>query len=287
MVRSDGIIGFFCYSPIDMKIQKSTLSYQDQSSNALIFLPEIGDEGVTEISKTIAIFTHGYTSDKSSIINWPIRLAEVGVASILFDLPGHYLGNFSEVLDFEYFKAHAHELFFQAFEILKNKFNEEYPLSSHHFDREHCRLLLSGHSLGAMLSLKALMLPEFEGFEKRSVSIGLGMAPVGVVHLFDTPFYKSTLRVRSQLVSPALHPDLVFPWIKEEKKVLAISNQHIHLISGTDDLVVGNDGMERFAESLIAKKNTVTIEKPNRLPHHEPQFAASHIKKYLKKINWI
>ena len=61
----------------------------------------------------------------------------------------------------------------------------------------------------------------------------------------------------------------------------------IHLITGIDDLVVGNDGMERFAEALALQNNTVTIEKPNKLPHHEPQLAAVHIKNVLKKINWL
>ena len=113
------------------------------------------------------------------------------------------------------------------------------------------------------------------------------MAPKNVVHLFDTPFYKSTLKVREQLVSPALNPDNVFPWIKEEKNHLNLENQDIHLISGIDDLVVGEDGVERFKQALEEKNNRVTMEKPSKLPHHEPQLAAAHVKKYLKSINWL
>ena len=270
-----------------MKIIKETIKYRDQLTNAFVFMPEQGNENEAAVTSSIAIFTHGYSADKGSIINWPIRLAEVGVACILFDLPGHYLGNFSEVDDFDHFKNHAHELFFQAFLKLKECFLIEYPLNEHFFDADHLRLILGGHSLGAMLSLKALMLREFEAYEKRSICVGLGMAPKDVVHLFDTPFYKSTLRIREQLVSRALSSENVFPWIKDEKKILDVTNQHIHLITGVDDLVVGEDGMERFAESLRMKNNTVTIEKPNKLPHHEPQFAAAHVKKYLKKINWL
>lgn len=269
-----------------MKVTKAFLNYQDQKTNALIFLPEVG-QADSPVLPTFAIFTHGYTADKSSILNWSIRLAEAGVSVILFDLPGHYLGNFSEVLDFKQFKETAHELFHSAFLKLKSAFIDEFPLYEHMLDKSELKLVFGGHSLGAMLSLKALMLKEFADFQKLSISVGLGMAPKDIVHIFDTPFYKSTLKIREQLVSPALCPDNVFPWIKEEKVSLDISNQTVHLITGADDLVVGADGMERFAESLIAKNNTVTFEKPLKLPHHEPQLAAAHVKKYLKKINWI
>ncbi len=266
-----------------MKIVKNYLNYQDQKTNVMYFLPAVTDE----VKPTFVVITHGYTADKSSIITWAIRLAEVGASVALFDLPGHYQGNYSEVNDFEYFKSHAHELFPQAFSGLMAAFKEEFPLNEHFLEPEQLKLALGGHSLGAMLSLKAISLPEFEKYEKRAIGVGLGMAPRGVVHLFDTPFYKSTLNVREQLVSPALKPDNVFPWIKDEKNNIQISNQDIHLITGIDDLVVGDDGMERFKESLELKNNRVTIEKPSKLPHHEPTLAASHVKKYLKKIGWI
>ncbi|MFA6237588.1 MAG: alpha/beta fold hydrolase [Bacteriovorax sp.] len=270
-----------------MNIIKVLLDYQNQKTNALIFLPEVGGDESTQILPVFAVLTHGYTADKSSILNWPIRLAEAGVSSILFDIPGHYLGNFSEVSDFGHFKEHAHELFLGAFLKLKESFLEQFPLNENMLESDQLKLVLAGHSLGAMLSLKALMLPEFAPYKKLSISVGLGMAPKDIVHLFDTPFYKSTLRIREQLVSPALCSENVFPWIKDEKVALDVHAQTIHLITGIDDMVVGEDGMERFAESLIAKNNKVTIEKPTKLPHHEPQMAASHVKKYLKKIGWI
>ena len=264
-----------------MKIIKLLLDYQNQKTNALVFLPD------SDPKPTFAIFTHGYTADKSSIINWPIRLTEVGVSCILFDLPGHYLGNYSEVHDFEYFKNHAHELFYSAFLGLKKSFKEEFPLYENLLDPEQLKIVLGGHSLGALLSMKALMLQEFRDFKKLSIAVGLGMAPKNIVHLFDTPFYKSTLKIREQLVSPALKADNVFPWIKEEKVNLDLRGATVHLITGIDDMVVGEDGMERFMEILLLKDNTITMEKPNKLPHHEPQLAAAHVKKYLKKINWL
>ncbi|MBC7714439.1 MAG: alpha/beta fold hydrolase [Rhizobacter sp.] len=266
-----------------MKITKNTLDYQDQKTNVMYFLPDLNDE----VKPTFVLLTHGYTSDKSSIITWAIRLAEAGASVALFDLPGHYQGNYSEVKDFSYFKEHAHELFPQAFNGLISAFLEEFPLNEHFTQPAMLKLALGGHSLGAMLSLKALKLPEFELFEKRAIGVGLGMAPKDVVHLFDTPFYKSTLNVREQLVSPELKPDNVFPWIRDEKYNIELADSDIHLITGIDDLVVGDDGMERLQESLSKKNNRVSIDKPSKLPHHEPALAASYVKKYLKKINWI
>ena len=266
-----------------MKILKDYLPYSDQKTNVMYFLPDLTEE----VKPTFVVMTHGYTADKSSIINWAIRLSEVGVSCALFDIPGHYQGNYSEVHDFEHFKSHAHELFFEAFKGLTSAFKEEFPLNEHFLEPSNMKLALAGHSLGAMLSLKAATMKEFESFDKRIIGVGFGMAPKEVVHLFDTPFYKSTLKVREQLVSPELKPDNVFPWIKEEKSTIQITGQTIHLISGEDDLVVGSDGMERFMESLTGKGNTVTMEKPTKLPHHEPSYGASHVKKYLKKINWI
>ncbi len=266
-----------------MKIVKHTLDYQDQKTNILYFFPDLD----VELKSTFAIFTHGYTSDKSSIINWPIRLAEVGVPCALFDLPGHFLGNYSEVTDFDHFKEHAHKLFLEAFKGLSATFIKEFPLNEDFTQGPDFKLVLGGHSLGAMLALKAMSEEELSAINKLAIGVGLGHAPTNVVHLFDTPFYKSTLNVREQLVSKALCPDNVFPWIKDEKNNLTLSNSTVHLITGEDDLVVGNDGMERLAASLELNNNVVTMEKPSKLPHHEPQLAASHVKKYLKKINWI
>lgn len=270
-----------------MKIIKVYLNYQNQKTNALVFLPLNEEDDNVKPLPTFALLTHGYTADKSSLLNWAVRLTEAQVSVILFDLPGHYLGNFSEVLDFDYFKNHAHELFYTAFLKLQEQFLENFPHEKNLILKENLKLILAGHSLGALLSLKALMLPEFLEYQKLSISVGLGLAPTNVVHLFDTPFYKSTLKIREQLVSLALKPDNVFPWIKEEKQSLNIEGAVIHLITGVDDVVVGEEGMEKFAAMMTAKGNTVTMERPSKLPHHEPQLAAPYVKKHLKKINWI
>jgi hypothetical protein len=261
-----------------MKIIKDYLPFKDQKTNVFYFLPD----GDVEHAKSFAIFSHGYTADKSSILNWALRLSEVGVSCALFDLPGHYLGNFSEVVSFEDFKHTSHQLFLEAFKDLKKHYLSHYPLNDYLLSENQFELVLGGHSLGALLALKALNLSEFELYKKRAIGVGIGMAPKKVVHLFDTPFYKSTLMVREQLVSPELNSENVFPWIKKEKEDIILKNQTIHLITGIDDLVVGDDGMERFEARLSELGNIVTTEKPTKLPHHEPQLAAGHIKKYLK-----
>jgi hypothetical protein len=261
-----------------MKIVKSEIPYLKIKTQCFVFLPDPGEV----LKPTWALFTHGYTSDKSSILNWSVRLAEMGVASVLFDLPGHYLGNFSEVDNFSDFKNHAHELFQAAYVELHKNFLENFPLEENFTTQNNFQLVFGGHSLGAMLAIKALKLDFFKDFKRRAIGVGIGMAPKHVVHIFDTPFYQATLKVRSQLVSKELNPDNVFPWIKQEKADLKIANEHIHLITGIDDLVVGDDGLERFMEKLQSLNNTVTFEKPTKLPHHEPELASGHIKKYFK-----
>ncbi len=265
-----------------MLLLKETIQYLDTKTNALLFIPDLE----VPFSKTFAVFTHGYTSDKSSIFTWATRLSEVGIPTVIFDLPGHYLGNYSEVTSFESFKSEAPKLFVTAYKSLRQNYLEHFPLNESLIDEYDLRLVLGGHSLGALLSLKALELEEFKNLKKLSISVGLGMAPIKHIHLFDTPFYKSTLKIREQLVSPELRSENVFPWIKEEKEKLNLKDQRIHLITGADDVVVGDDGMERLRD-LLEKNNHVTLEKPTKLPHHEPELAASHIKKFLKDIKWF
>ena len=180
-------------------IKKSQITYLDQKLNALIFLPDAN----AKLVKASAVFTHGYTSHKSSILTWATRLAEEGIATIIFDQPGHYLGTFSEVNDFEEYKEHAPKLFRQAFEQLRANLSYDVTKDS------GFNLILGGHSLGALLSLLALESNELSEFCPMSLCVGLGMPPKGVTHIFDTPFYKSTLNVRRQLVSPAISPDII------------------------------------------------------------------------------
>lgn len=257
---------------MEIIVKKIRLSWNGRllaPTHGLLFVPE-------QKSSSLALLCHGYTSHKGSLLTWASRLAEEGMPTLIFDVPGHYLGNFSEVENFDEFKNYAHELFAEAYETAKQELNQSVE-----------GLVLGGHSLGALLAIKAMNLPEFSALKKVSIAVGLGMPPKKVVHIFDTPFYKSTLKLREQLVSPAIKPDNVFPWIKEEKENLTIVRERIHLITGEDDMVVGDDGMERFAEHLEKQGNHVTWEKPKKLAHHVPENAAAHVKKFLKDEAWL
>lgn len=260
-----------------IKIVKTKIPYIDQELNTLLFIPAVDSNPV----KAFAVFTHGYTSHKSSILSWGTRLAEEGIATAIFDQPGHYLGTYSEVESFETYKAEAPKLFFTALKELETSFNEVFPLSSGVVEEEGFKLILGGHSLGALLSLIALETSEYKETEIMSLCVGLGMPPSGVTHIFDTPFYKSTLNVRRQLVSPAISPDIIFPWIKERKSQLNINKKRIHFITGADDVVVGKDGTQLMVDYLQAD-NEVSYEKPTKLAHHMPELAAPHIKKFLR-----
>jgi len=262
-------------------LKKTKLSYKDQEVHALLFLPDPSKE----VKPSFGVFTHGYTSHKASILSWPSRLVEEGMSCIIFDLPGHYLGGFAEVENFEEFKAEAPNLFELGFQALKNAFIEEFPLYDHYFDSDELKVAIGGHSLGALLSLLALEKMSLENV--MAVCVGLGLPPAGVTHIFDTPFYKSTLNIRGQLVSPALCPKNIFPWIKEAKEDLSMKDSRVHFITGEDDLVVGDDGSERLVKNINHSGNHVSLEKPSRLPHHQPELAASHVKRFLKEQGFI
>lgn len=260
-----------------IKIQKNKLTYLDQQLNSMIFTPSPD----TKLAQALAIFTHGYTSHKASILSWATRLTEEGIPTIIFDQPGHYLGTFSEVSDFELYKANAPGLFKKAFIDLETVINEEFPLTPININSDEYRVILGGHSLGALLSLTALESNDFQEHNAISLCVGLGMPPEGVTHIFDTPFYKSTLNTRRQLVSPAISPEVVFPWIKKRKEELVLTGKRIHFITGADDVVVGKNGTQIMVDSL-SSNNNVSYDSPSKLPHHMPELAAPHIRKFLK-----
>ena len=210
------------------------------------------------------------------------RLAEEGLASILFDLPGHYLGNFSKVESFEQFTTEGPKLFSHALSALKNEINQKWT------DSFETQIICGGHSLGALMALKGLELSEFNQYKNvLAILVGFGLPPEGMTHLFDTPFYKSTLNLRAQIVDPMIPPEKIFPWIKNQKMSLKTTGKRIHFITGEDDVVVGKDGSQRLADLLIELQNEVTLSKPARLPHHQPDMAAPHIKKWLKDNHYL
>lgn len=247
-------------------ILKINLKVRNTVVNALAFIPY--DNLKTE---TLAIFGHGYTSHKGSILAWAQKMYEEGVACVIFDQPGHFLGSFNEVESFEAFKEDAPALYQEAYKFL---------VATLKFEPKN--LIIGGHSLGALTSLIALEKEYFKHLNCVCICVGFGLPPKGMNHIFETPFYKTTLHVRSLLVSEKIAPDLVFPWIRQRKEELQIIHHRIHFITGADDAVVGKDGSERLCEFLSESGNIVSIEKPAKLSHHMPELAAPHIKKFLK-----
>jgi len=251
-----------------MKIEKLNLEYKNGHVGALIVRP------ADTLPTTVAVFTHGYTSHKGSLLNWVMRLSELNIASLVFDLPGHYLGTFSEIDSFDDFVKVGPSLFESGLKGLLKCIGKE---------AQDVNLILGGHSLGALMAIKASELPFLNTCLKQSlICVGFGLPPEGVTHVFSTPFYKSTLDARSQLVSPHLGPDVILPWIKEQKKGLKISGKSIFLLTGEDDVVVGKNGTEELERVLKKNGNEVILLKPNKLAHHVPENAAPHIKKLVK-----
>jgi hypothetical protein len=253
---------------MSVKLVTKTITNEYFEFNSIAFIPSKD----TETRSEWALFTHGYTASKSDCLSWAQRLSEAGVPSVIFDLPGHHLGSFNKVNSFDDFKEHSHECFVEAFKFL-----------SQEIDTPCEKLVLGGHSLGALLSIKALELDFFSAFEKIAIGVGIGIGQHKTVHLFESSFYEKTLNIRRQLVDENIDSDLVFPWIKDQKLVLDTSGKRIHLITGQDDVVVGEGGMEALRFNLESQDNEVTFSEPRKLPHHEPSMAASHVYNFLKK----
>lgn len=257
-------------------IHKTQLSLPWFSVNALAFIPDDSDK------RARAVFSHGYTSQKSDCLPWAVRLSESGVPTIIFDWPGHYLGSFNEAKSLDEFTNHAHKLFGEAWKRLEDLI----PVGS---IPSADTAILGGHSLGALMSMKGMSLLEFQNLKTLCIAVGFGLNPTlkSASHVFETTFYQKTLSIRKQLVSPAINPDVIFPWIKDEKTRLNIKGQRIHLITGTDDLVVGAGGMTDMERHLKLMGNTVTSFEPTKMPHHEPSMAGPHLYAFLKEeLNW-
>lgn len=253
------------------QIKKVILNSGPLSSHALLFIPD-------KIKmKGFHLSTHGYTADKGSILNWATRMAELGLPSAIFDLPGHYLGSYNEVEDFEDFSHCTPQLFIEALTHLK-KFT---PIAHDDF-----KLFLSGHSLGALMAIKALELPFFQENKKNTyiTLIGFGLSPHTGKHLFESTLFEKTMEVRAQLVSPALHPKVMLPWIRTLKGSIHVSGYNFYLITGEDDIVVGKEGSEHMAEILQLQGNHVQLEKPTRLPHNQPELATSYLASFIRGV---
>lgn len=242
-----------------VKITKKTLFYQQLKSSAFLFLPE-------KPTEQAALFTHGYTSHKGSLLTWGQRLASCGITTIIFDLPGHFLGSFEhEVESFEQFTTQTPFLFQKAWEAL--------PTPPQF-------LSLGGHSLGALMAFHALELDCFHSISKQAIGVGFGLADEEKPHLMETKFYEKTIQLRRQLVSSHLAPERIFPWIRQQKQNLKLKGQKLFLLNGQDDVIVGKWGTERLQE-VLEKDNQLLIKQPRHLPHHLPELAASYLEDLL------
>ena len=261
---------------MSVKVICTELSLPWFQVNAMAFIPS----PEKEVRCEYALFTHGYTSHKGDCLNWATRLVEAGVPCLIFDHPGHYLGSFHEVSSLDDFQAHVHELFGEAFARLEALVDQTLGHGAHPLCRN---VILGGHSLGAYTAIKALELPQFQQFGRIAVGVGIGLGQRQDTHIFETAFYEKTISIRRQLVSPTLDSKQIFAWLKEAKEEITVSNQRVHMITGEDDVVVGPGGVEAFVEVLEKNGNSVTIDRPKRLAHHEPGAAAPHMHAFLKK----
>lgn len=250
-------------------IQKAYLQYRSWKVEGFIVNPKAH-------GNTMACITHGYTSHKGQLLNWATRLAQEGVYTGIFDLPGHYLGSFNEVHNFHEFSEHAQDLFFEFIKIMTS-----------FAKRDYSQLVLSGHSLGGLLALKASEHQGLKSYSKIIIPVAIGLDHSDTDHIFQSNFYKSTLEIRQQLVSESLNPQNIFPWIKKEKETLGIMSERIHIISGSDDVVAPSRTVETLRSHLQLNNNIVTTDILGHLPHHLPEIASPHICSFLRKINFI
>lgn len=231
----------------------------------------------SDLKNLSAIFTHGYTASKASVFNWALRLADSGVTTTIFDLPGHFLGSFNEVDSLDTFVEESPHLFEKAYEAQKI-FAKQYD-----YQLDFEEVILGGHSLGALVCLKALQAQLISAPKRKSILVGFGLNSDVKTHFFDTPFFKKTLNIRRQLVCESLESQKVFSWIKSQKESLLIKNEDIVLLAGDDDIVIGKNGAETLMEKL-SPNNNVKLIKPKNLSHHQPELAASYIYNHLKKV---
>lgn len=247
----------------NIDVQKHVIETPQQKTHALSFNP------VQSSRQLVAVFTHGYTSHKDSILSWASRFAQEGIPCVLFDLPGHRLGHFYETPSLEVFTKETPQLFAKALSLVANE--------------ETTTVVLGGHSLGALMATHALKSEAFKQYERLGICVGYGMAPSDRPHVFSSNFFAKTMEVRGQLVDHVIRPEEVFPWIKEQKETLQISGEKFFVLNGLDDVVVGRGAGERLKDKLVELGNEVDLDEPQNLPHHQPERAAPHLFAYIKK----
>lgn len=256
---------------MSVSVEKFIIECRGLRSHAMLIRPPHN----IELLAHRAVFTHGYTASKRDVLPWAFRLAEEGMPCLIFDLPGHYLGHYFELDDFKTFIDGTHYLFVEALGHFEKRL---LPVA------QNGKLVLGGHSLGALMAFRASNLIELSSFNKILVGMGFGMSATDGKHIFQSRFYRKTLLQREQLVSPCLRADAIFEWINQEKENIKISAERVHLITGEDDVVVGHNGTERLRDRLQAFGIATSMVRPKRLPHHRPDEGAVHVYSELRDL---
>ena len=63
-----------------------------------------------------------------------------------------------------------------------------------------------------------------------------------------------------------------------------MSAERVHLITGEDDVVVGQNGAEKLQQHLLDHQIPTSLNRPKKLPHHRPDEGAIHIFSDLRDL---
>lgn len=228
--------------------------------------------------KSLVLMAHGYTAYKAQMQNWAFRLLDLGCACSIIDLPGHRLGHFFDVSNFEDFKKQSSLIFPKVLQDLTQSLKLD--------PNQLQKIFFSGHSLGGFLALKG-----FESLESNlhskmhyiCVGLGTNLANEKQNHFLENSFFAKTLKFRNALVSECLHSDKVFAWLKDAKTQLKINQSKIHLITGENDLIAPPAQIENLA-SILRPHNQVEITIQKQLSHHEPEKASPIVYQVIKSV---
>ncbi len=240
------------------KLHQVKLKLFEWQVEALIFLPPSWQQ---KSFSRVCIATHGYTADKSSLLQWGIHLAKREIPTIIFDLPGHYLGSFNEVNEFNLFTQHVHQLFINAYHAISSLLNTT-P-----------KIILAGHSLGSYLALKASELPVLKPLCTKIIVVGYGINQG--THPLLKSFFRPLIEMRAPLVSPAIAPEKLLKWLEQEKNQVICTNQNIQFITGENDVIITPHATKQAAK-LLASRNQIEMLFPRNLPHNQPELAYPH-----------
>lgn len=256
-----------------------TLSVSDVSVNALLFVPQDADASSSSVSfASVAICTHGYTSHKGDLIAWADKLTGENIPTLLFDLPGHYLGSFNEVSSLASFFTVAPALFKQAF----------LQISNHIQLTSDVKIILGGHSLGALVSIIAGGdQSQWQSHHLLHICVGLGVSAGLSKHLFSAPLFAEIMQMREQFVSSCLQASSLLPELYKQKLALKPVQQKIILMVGEDDIISPPADVSRLKKQLEQYTDDVEMITQKHMPHNLPERAATTIRSVLKSRNYI